>query len=576
MDEGQGTEARIEALERRLEALEERLSAIEQGAPSALAIATSSARAGASATRADAAQQVAEDEPATPRSGAHVHRVAVASFALVGALMLRTMTRQHLLDAELGTALGLFYCALLLVGPSVVERVRGSWAHARMLQISGTLLAPIILVEMVGRHHALSLSFAALAIGVAAAAATLLAWLRSSAGLAATLVALVFGLAALGLKPEAAAARAAVLVELAAAALWLAHTRGWFVLRAFVLLPASALLSAALIYSARRAELVGGVPLLAGAQLAILALLLASNALRSEQLERLERVLAPLLALWTYLLMVFLAPDIAVPLTAALAGLLLLAATLVPAERSWSAGAAGSSLLLGALLAVVSFPLLDRSGLALGASALAAQFLAARRAVSGATALAQLLALSAAATCVVRGGLLRGPAGGGSLSVVWIGLGLALVVLLLASYALGLSSRDDDARARRERALSWAFAPALSSAAVVAYGTLQQAASLLSADARFVSLSRSVIIALLSVATLWLGRARRLAVLAYLGVAGMLVLLVKVALLDLMRLEGGYVVAAVLTLGFAATATSIVLKRTPSPTSDPPEVDEAK
>ena len=39
---------------------------------------------------------------------------------------------------------------------------------------------------------------------------------------------------------------------------------------------------------------------------------------------------------------------------------------------------------------------------------------------------------------------------------------------------------------------------------------------------------------------------------------------------------GGYVVVAVLTLGIAATATSIVLKRTPSPTSDPPEVDEAK
>jgi len=139
----EGLRDRVDALAREVDQLKQKLVALE-------------ARLGMEPARC--ADPVAVLEPASAavaggplgRLGAVFGRVAVASFLLVAALVLRTLTDSGVFGLSLGIGLGLAYTLGLSAAGWVLLRRRS--AQAQTVCITGALLLGTLLLEGVFRH----------------------------------------------------------------------------------------------------------------------------------------------------------------------------------------------------------------------------------------------------------------------------------------------------------------------------------------------------------------------------------------------------------------------------------------
>jgi hypothetical protein len=476
-------------------------------------------------------------------------RLALISFVLVGALVLRTVTRQGWLTPGLGAWIGLVYCGLLMFVPLLLERYRSPQMSARMLQICGGLLAPLIILETAVRAKAMSIATAAVVMGFVGLCAGLIGVLQKESTKRAALILLaqVLSLAALGLTPDGAPWRGGALLALSALAIWLSHRGDAAYLRPVILLPVWIALAGGVLLTARRSGIDPGVSLaLILCVLGIWILVLGNSILRRGVLDRFERVAFVLATLWAYGLSLFYLPGVAMPAAPVLALILLVAALSIPVDRM-----RGGAMWSSALLPSLSLPWMDPSGLTLGVFSLLQQRIGLAVASGSGRILSHLMVVIAVTVALSMGGLLSAP-DATLLSRILMGGGLGLAALI---HYWTCVRREEDERIER------GMAPlSLVSAVLVTFCTLRLVSSHLLGHDQAYKLSLSLLLGGLSLAALLVGRWSGLRATSSLGLIGIILLAAKVLVWDLAELEGVYLVISVLNLGFAALITSLILK----------------
>lgn len=538
-----GVRPQVEALRADVDALLSRLQALEEVL--GVAVTEPAAPTGASAASA----------LATPEQGGHhghvFSKVAWACFVLVGALLLRTATRQAFWTPVVGTAIGLGYCALLLVGPYLIERFFKPLAHPLVFELGGSLLAPLIVLEMVNRDHAVPIPVAATSLGVVVLLSSVLGAFRGNPAVIAVVLSCGLGaVTALGAQVPALGWRLVVLVEGVALALFFAHRRGWAFLRPLILLPAMLTLLGAALVAARWDPARTAQPLLVFAAGAICLLVLLSTLGRLRKLDRFEELALPLAALWFYLLLARQygsSADLGAAVTAL--GLLLL---LLSKRAEGVASSTLDSLGFGAaLLAGVALGRLDSSGLSLGVFALVMQRIGAKRAAASWRTLSLLLLVEGLAILLWRQGVF------GAAPRLAAALPLTAGYALLAFLHYLVDRRHGVVLFERWRA-----------GVSLACGLLSIICGVrlvlpLVASEMVVTVGQGVLLGAVSLLTLYAGRRGQLPEAVALGLLGIALMGVKALAWDILKLDGGPMLAGVIFFGVATGATSLILRRVP-------------
>lgn len=515
-----GAEGELLQLHRTVQAFEQRLSRVE-------------ARLGLD--RPATAESPAAGQPAEQQgSRDHFVRLATVCFVLVGALVLRTAARAGWLTPAIGVALGLAYCGLLLFGPLVCERLLlRRLPQAPVVELCGGLLAVLVILESVYRSRALGQDAGVAALGGLVLAAGLLAWLRQADW---SIVTILLGVVAGAVVLGRSASAGPLLVAVCALAVTLGARGG--LQHTAVVIPSALALAAGVLLTGRRAGAPPAYPLTMMLSAVGLWVVLTVNlVLRARKLGRLERASFFVVTLGTHGLGIFVAPQ-AARLAAAALGVALLAATW---GWGWLREAAlvRSLLVLSVLLLGLSLPWIEPRGVALAVVAVVVQ----RVGSSMAPGLAARLSGALLVVAVAQAGAVMVP----SQSASAAGLGLVVSALALMHY------QGAPGRWLRALSLLCALAPLYLAGRVVAWRTLGQGSAFV--------LAQSLMLCSAAVAMLWLGRWRHRPEVVSVGVLLVLVLGARILLWDMARLEGGFLVGAVLLLGVAALVTSLVLRR---------------
>lgn len=499
-----------------------------------------------------------------PSYAAHFGGLAVVSFALVGALILRIATQHGLIAPAVGTALGLAYCAALLAAPWLLGRVALVAGNAGVLQYCGAALVPLIVLESFHKTRTVGAATAALILAGAAAAGAAAATRADRRLLGMAAIALpACAIAAMGLDPDAALLRGGALALCAALVLRSSHRRGWRFARPAVLVPVMLSLGLAVIMTARRegidAATAGG---LLGCAIAVWALVCVNHIVRAKVIDTLEAAWLPVATAWALGLAIY-----ASPLPAAAAGCACAAALLYAGTRGGAtprpAGALGAAT-AGALAALIALPVLDPTFLLLAAAALWLLWSARRASSVYLGALGQLLAAAAAiGTLASLAVPLDHAAGAGAR----LGAAAGVCALLFAHYfgAAGLTAGP-------LKTVRLSAPLTLVCALATTFGLLRGLAIVAFDPGKAAHLAQTLALGGLALTTLGLGRYLRQRTLSVVGLAGVALFAVRVVFWDLFSLEGAYLVVSVLWLGAASVVTSLVLRHgLPPPTPHPPD-----
>lgn len=543
--------ADVDALLSRLQALEEVIGVAATTGPAVASLSPAVEVAAEGEDREAAGEGAREETAAAGHHGLVFSKVAWACFVLVGALLLRTATRQGFWSPTVGTAIGLGYCALLLLGPYLIERLFKPLAHPLVCELGGSLLAPLIVLEMVNRDHAVPLPVAATTLGVVVFLSSTLGAFRGKGAVVA--VVLSCGLAAvtaLGTQVHAIGWRLVVLVEGVALALYFAHRRGWSFLRPLILLPAMLTLLVAALVAARWDPTRQAQPLLVVAAGGVTFLVLANTLHRLRLLDRFERLALPLAALWLYLLLVRQDAS-AADLGAAIVALSLLALL----ATKWAEGAELATLQsLGfgaAVLAGLALGRLDRSGLALGVVALVMQRLGRKRQSESLRTLSSLLLVEGLGLLLWRQGVFEAAPR------------LAWALPLTAGYALlALLHYLGDLRHGALLLERWRAALSLACGLLSIVCGVRLVLPLVASET-VVTVAQGVLLGAVSLLTLYAGRRGQLPEAVALGLLGIALMGAKALAWDILKLDGGPMLAGVVFFGLATGATSLILRRVP-------------
>jgi hypothetical protein len=513
-----------------------------------------------------------EDQQATPppetaaptgqQSHILLQRASIVCFVLLGAQLLRYLTRGGLVPVGLGLGLGLAYSGALLFAPTLIARRRSNWPHRTLLEVCGGLLAPLMILEAVHRGGELTVPQAAMCLGglgLATAALGLLG--RSSVTVTGVSLCVVATTAALGLTPAGAVLRGGILVGMVAIAHLISRRAGPSYLRPLVTLPVLLLLGAGIVLTGRRAGIPPHVPTaLLSCLLASWSLIGLNYALRRKTIDQFERAGLFVATLLTYGLGSFLQPAVAGPAGAALASLSL-AVGILGRGKSAPASVTSDLTSLGALLAVISFPVIDPTCAALAVlSHLVLRATGQNHAWRWTGVWARLLAIAAAIAAVFRGVAISHAGGLGALPALLTGLVCAAVLL---HYYLDVRRVRGDDRGGGLAVVT------LVSGLVLAAVTAVMIAKLLFADAANQHLVLTVALACACIALLASGR--RYTAPKVLGLLGLVLLGLKVLLFDMGRQEGLRLLVSLSTLGVAALLASIVTRAGKQPDKRPRE-----
>jgi hypothetical protein len=487
-------------------------------------------------------------------------RMGAAVFALLGALILREATRQHVLAPGPGMAAGFAYCALLLVAPLIARRVRRLQGRARLLQYCGLSLAPLIILEMSARMR-LGTEATAIMLAAVGLAGALAARLGNAVHLAGYgLLASLLAIASLGLGAEAVLPRAIVVLGQVAVTGVLAQRKGWGVLRPWFWPAGGLVLFLLALAMVRNPETHGATHGLAVVVLCAWAVMLASCTLRGRALSRGGALWLPLATLWAFGLGNLLAPSLCTP-TALLAGLATLAVGLI---RVWSVREAAAALdegwvAMGIVLLALVLPGVDGTGISLAGLAIlfgAAGVRARSRLLVG---LAAVAVLEAAGRGIARLWLADVEDG------AWLtlaGPGLALCALLLVQAAVVRASAPCDESRWSGRASSLS----LVIAALVLAASLRSGIHVLVQAGQRRCLGETVALGALALLVAYAGRAVGNRALRVSGLIGVLALAVLVIGRDLSCLTGWRLLGSVVTMGTVFLVVSFTVRRSSTST----------
>lgn len=533
----------LQGLREAIAALSERVARLEDAGPLG-------ADAPGPQTTVKRAARSSTAELAVAGSSVQLTRLAVISFVLCGALVLRTATNARWISPVLGVALGFAYCIGLLVTSQLLGR-RTRSTHAVALGFCGALLPPLIALESV-RAHTLPVAGAAALLSVSAIAALLVALGRRSPALAtATLVATLAATIGIGLTADGVAWGAALVAAIGCAGLWLARREGWPFLRPVLLLPAALLLGVAVLVTARRPELPPLLPLwLLACAHALWLAVLVNTVTRLRHLDRFERALLPLASVWGFGVAALVAAGLARWAGAGLSVVALAGSAVALRRRRGHDERLAPFLVAAALLAALALPWVDVSGVALALFAVALQRVcfAAPTLVRLGHVLPEALVVAATVTAFGRAHLHRhGPP-------LALGLAATLAALSLLLYLRGTVARG------RAAGHTAGIAP-LACAVVTLFFTLSGLLARLAATRDSELLGQTVLVAALASAGVLIGRRRDLGAAALLGLLGIGLLAIKVFFFDLAALDGGRSVVAVAALGATALVSALAARR---------------
>lgn len=495
---------------------------------------------------------VGADASRPGHSSVFLGRVAVVCFVLIGALVLRVVSRAGIIAPGIGTALGLVYCVLLLAVPAMLRRRESTHepAVAPVLEMCGVMLAGTIVLESAHRGGPLGVGQGAALLAGLSVAVAAFAWLQRLPKLLAVghLVVLVTAVG-LGLTAQALPLRgAAVLVTSGAVLLLARRLRGpW--LHAVAMLPVMLVLAGAVLGLARRPETPPEVINLLLMLCAVLWAMTAGHALWSRgEPQGFRRLQLPLVTLWLVVLGLFVHP-----LPAAICGLALSLVLLTGLVVRGRVAERQDLLAMCAWLPLITAPWVDPSGLSLGALALVHQRLGLRHELPRARILSHFLMLAAVIFYLAGGSLSAGP--GGWPLAVRLGVGLFVALFAVLHFAGELWAL------RRGTALPvWLPALSLTALGGVTLGVIHLAAHAWLGAGSTYSLFMTVTLATLSVVVMVVSRklAFRPGGVVAMAVIGLLGL--KVLARDLVRLEGISLLCSVLALGVAAGIISLLLR----------------
>lgn len=528
----------ISELRERIQLLEERVAQIERGQVPALQPEPSAAPRVRS-PRPDADLTVATA----------LTRVAMLSFVLLGALLLRTLTQQKILGVGFGTLLGFTYAGHLIVLSFLPGRL-GALARATSLfQCCGVVLAFFIALESSLRAHTLTrptamileAGFVALALGVAT--------MHRKASLAGTaLVGGMMALVALGLEAEGLTLQLSLLVVFVVAAAVLAWRCAWAFLRPLTFpllmmaLPVGCLLASK--------ESLGRGPLYACATAFWLVIVL-------QHLLTLRRLGAA--AAWLPLSTGWLAalawmeswPALASMAAGVSAVATLITVVAVRASRVSTGGVTGMAA-TAVVAGAIGWPTLDPSGVlcALAGVALWATARRSRSNLPWGTGSAVILMMAATIRGVFH--LLRS----GPLPYPLV-TGVLLAAILLIHFL-----RTDPSRTAAPSGLAQGAASLILAAGLlVLFAVFRGIALSLLADPASFQLAQTVILTAAAVLLTLCGHAGHRRAVVYSGLACMFLSLLKVGLVDLGRLSGIHLLASTVLLGLSSVGVSVILRR---------------
>jgi hypothetical protein len=543
--EDERTQAELSRLAEALERLEQRVAELE----------------GDAAIPAEPALPLAQpsaEVPPQPKSHSVLfRRLATICFALVGALVLRVATRQGWMTPMLGAAIGLGYCAVLLMLPLVARRYSSLRPYTVVLPFCGAILSPLIVLETFHRTDALSVQVATACLAAVGSLGALLGALSNRRGLAATsLTAHLLAVAGLGLTWEDAAVRGASLVLLAAWALAIAHARSWPGLRPLILIPAGLILGTGVLVTARRTGCPPEVGIaLLGCVVAAWVAVAVNNVLRARVQSNAEAAWLPVATAFAYGLAAFGAETLAAPIAGALAVVLLATAVVLAWREKVTGPFVPSVATTAAIVSALASTTLDPTGAAAAAVALVVYGVGRKTGSAFLFVVSQLLAITATAIGFGRGSLLSLPPSSliGQL-IAGVILGALLFTHARVTGGPGLGGRGTKIL-RRLAPLS------LLCGFLVTYWTALAAAHWLVGPEGPFALAQTVILAALAVLALVLGRLLTINTLKWLGLTGIGLLAIKVVILDLFTLDGGLLLGSVLVLAFSFVAASLAFRR---------------
>jgi hypothetical protein len=534
---------RLERLEDALSALERRVTRLDHGfvrTPSAVAASRSPAR----------------EEPEEGLASGIFVRLAVAVFALLGALSLRVATQQGMLAPRWGVAAGCLYCALLLAAPLVGRPIRWLRTCTSLLQYCSLSLAPLIILEMAPRMH-LGTAEVALALGAVGVAGTVAAVLGQAGRLAGYgLLVSLAAIASLGLGPEAQLLRSLVVACLFGLASGLAHFKDWGFLRPWVW-PVGGLVLSILALAAVRcaADLSGGSRLVIVSAVLMWAVVVASCGLRARVLSAGEAVWLPLAGLWTYALTAFLMPALAPIAGLAVGGIALgIGVVQIRLKTPFFSLAAGI-VAMGSLLVAAVLPALEPTGIGVAALAI----LCAMAAGWARSQLFKVLSAVFVVEAVAR--WLAGhfaPSGEIPGFVAHVAPGLVLTAALWV-HAVVASDRPESGSGQRLRGTPASLS--LPASVVVLALSLRNLIAHCTDAGELRELGETVGLAAVAVGAACAGRALGSVVLRVMGMAAVALLSAEVLFRDFANLTGWRLLVSVVTMGSAFLGISFTWRR---------------
>jgi hypothetical protein len=493
--------------------------------------------------------EVSQDGLVAPSLADWPRRIAVVSFALGGALVLRVATQQNLLDPTAGTWLGLAYAALLVATPLLPGQFGRRYP---LLPYCGALLPMLIVLESVLRFDQLAPGMAAAALhgtALLGAFSAVRARLGRLAGIAlATAITASLGLVG---RPDAMVWCAyGVLLEVVAAH-ELVRRRHWTVLRPLVLVPAMLLLGVALLYASQRPAYAGVTPHLVVAVAGTWAVVFAAHLGWLKRQRVATAGWLPVVSVWAVALSMYAAPA-RVPYAAGALAILVAATALRAAFRGHTAGVAGLVSASSFLAAGAALGLPGRA-VVLALWSLLASWFARRLVVAPLAVLAASLVLAATALFLVDAGMVTNRPEM-SLEVL---PGLLVASLLLTHYVLFRGQPETET----VPPASGVLAPVSLLGGVVLCFFLCRLllGRLAPADAHY-QLLQTGLLGLFAAAALLLARWPRSRLPNWVGILGLVLLVLKVVLMDLFTLQGIPLLLSVVTLGAASALASLTLR----------------
>ncbi|MEI6562754.1 MAG: hypothetical protein WCO42_00445 [bacterium] len=536
-DDATGSED-LAALRERMRLMEVRMGRLERGL-------------GASATSAETGTAPDKVSPILPYTeltvAAAFTRVAMLSFVLLGALILRELTQQNVLGAGFGTFLGFLYAGHLIVLSVLPGRLGRLARETSLFQCCGVALSFVIALESALRVHTLArptgmvlmAGFAALALGVATA--------HRKASLAATaLVGVLLALVALGMESEGLGLQLALLVFFTAIGILLSWRRAWAFLRPVTVSLFLFLLAVGFVL-ARKEDIDCG-PLLVAATVfwGVVALqhLLAFCKWGG------GAVWLPLTTVWLALL-AWVQTGAAFAFAAAGVSVLAVAVNAVAVGRVPDATAGAVGLGITAVIAgLIGWLVLDPSGILCALVGTAIWAAIRRNQPWWAAGSAAILMVAAA----IRGVFFMAQSSATPYPLI---AGTILAAILLTHF-LRTARPPADSSADLAQPLGPLI---LGSGIVVLFVVLRESARRLFPDPASFQLAQTGILAVAAGLLTFCGRVGHRRAVLYGGLACMFLAILKVALVDLERLSGIRLLASIVLLGVSSVGVSFILRR---------------